>query len=48
MDEEGNEVATFESQHEGRGRFRLTPRAGEKYSLKLTQPSGIDTVFSSA
>lgn len=46
LDEEGNEVATFESQHEGRGRFRLTPRAGEKYSLKLTQPSGIDTVFS--
>ncbi|MDB4730280.1 MG2 domain-containing protein [bacterium] len=45
LDEDGNEVATFESQHEGRGRFRLTPRAGEKYSLKLTQPSGIDTVF---
>ena len=46
LDKQGNEVATFESQHEGRGRFRLTPRAGEKYSLKLTQPSGIDTVFS--
>ncbi|MCP4945822.1 MAG: A-macroglobulin complement component [Planctomycetaceae bacterium] len=45
LDQDGNEVATFESQHEGRGRFRLTPRAGEKYSLKLTQPSGIDTVF---
>jgi hypothetical protein len=45
LDQDGNEVAKFESQHEGRGRFRLTPRAGEKYSLKLTQPSGIDTVF---
>lgn len=45
IDQEGREVAIFESQHEGRGRFRLTPRAGEKYSLKLTQPSGIDTVF---
>ncbi|MDB4624670.1 MG2 domain-containing protein [Rubripirellula sp.] len=45
IDQEGKEVARFESQHEGRGRFQLTPRVGEKYSLKLTQPSGIDTVF---
>ncbi len=45
IDEAGNEVARFESQHEGRGRFRLTPQASEKYSLKITQPSGINTVF---
>ena len=45
LDQKGNEVADFKSQHEGRGRFRLTPEAGEKYSLKITQPSGIDTVF---
>ena len=45
IDDEGKEVARFESQHEGRGRFRLTPQASEKYFLKITQPSGIDTVF---
>ena len=45
VDEEGNEVARFKSQHEGRGRFRLTPKAGEKYSLKITQPSGINTLY---
>ena len=45
VDEEGEEVAKFKSQHEGRGRFRLTPKAGEKYSLKITQPSGIKTIY---
>ena len=30
IDQEGKEVARFESQHEGRGRFQLTPRVGEK------------------
>ena len=29
LDQKGNEVADFKSQHEGRGRFRLTPEAGE-------------------
>ena len=45
VDEEGNKVARFKSRHEGRGRFRLTPKAGEKYSLKITQPSGINTLY---
>lgn len=45
VDEEGNEVAKFKSQHEGRGRFSLTPTAGKKYSLKITQPSGINSTY---
>ncbi len=45
VDEEGSEVARFKSRHEGRGRFGLTPKAGKKYSLKITQPSGIHSTY---
>jgi hypothetical protein len=45
LDADGREVATFRSQHEGRGRFTLTPSVGTKYTLKITQPSGIKTRF---
>jgi len=34
-------VATFRSEHEGRGRLALTPRAGETYTLRITKPAGI-------
>lgn len=43
LDAEGHEVAEFRSEHEGRGRFMLTPVAGHKYTLKITEPSGIKT-----
>lgn len=45
LDAEGREVATFRSEHEGRGRFAMTPQAGGKYTLKITQPSGIRTQY---
>lgn len=45
VDSKGKEVASFKSKHEGRGRFELTPQAGEKYQLKITEPSGIKTVY---
>lgn len=45
VDETGAEVTTFKSEHEGRGRFQLTPRKGATYTLKVLQPSGIKTTY---
>jgi uncharacterized protein YfaS (alpha-2-macroglobulin family) len=45
VDQDGAEVARFRSEHEGRGRFELTPKAGGKYALKITEPSGISTQY---
>jgi hypothetical protein len=45
LDAAGKEVAQFKSEHEGRGRFELTPAKGEKYTLKITQPAGIRTQY---
>src|SRR5438552_4605604 len=41
----GREVATFRTEHEGRGRFSFIPARGEAYSLRVTEPAGIKTVF---
>jgi hypothetical protein len=41
----GNVVATVRSEHEGRGRFELTPKAGVKYALRIDEPSGIQKLF---
>src|SRR5262245_16929833 len=41
----GRQVATFHSEHEGRGRFSFVPAKGEAYSLRITEPAGIKTVF---
>ncbi len=41
----GKEVATFRTEHEGRGRFSFVPVRGEKYSLRVSEPAGIKTVF---
>src|SRR3989449_9170460 len=41
----GREVATFRTQHDGRGRFSFVPAKGEAYSLRITEPAGIKTVF---
>ena len=45
VDDEGYEVAKFRSEHEGRGRFIFTPAIGGKYTLKITEPSGIKTTY---
>jgi uncharacterized protein YfaS (alpha-2-macroglobulin family) len=45
VDEQGETVGEFRSEHEGRGRFAFTPNAESKYSLKITEPSGIKTIF---
>jgi uncharacterized protein YfaS (alpha-2-macroglobulin family) len=41
----GKVVAPVRSEHEGRGRFELTPRAGVKYALRIDEPSGITKTF---
>ncbi|MFN0054841.1 MAG: MG2 domain-containing protein, partial [Planctomycetales bacterium] len=45
IDDERREVARFQSEHEGRGRFEFTPQAGRSYLLTITEPSGIPTEF---
>jgi hypothetical protein len=44
IDEAGNRVTSFRSEHEGRGRFGLTPKAGREYRMKITEPAGITTL----
>ena len=45
VDDRDKPVAEFRSEHEGRGRFWLTPKADTVYRLKITEPNGIDTEF---
>jgi len=45
VDAGGREVANFRTEHEGRGRFSFTPVKGEAYSLRVTEPAGIKTIF---
>jgi hypothetical protein len=44
-DAAGQEIATFRTEHEGRGRFTFVPRKGESYFLHLTEPAGIKAKF---
>ncbi|HYO56404.1 MG2 domain-containing protein [Archangium sp.] len=41
----GQVVAAVRSEHEGRGRFELTPKAGARYALRIDEPSGIKKTF---
>jgi len=45
IDSHDNAVVDFATEHEGRGRFILTPKAGESYAIKLSQPSGITRTY---
>jgi uncharacterized protein YfaS (alpha-2-macroglobulin family) len=45
IDSRGNAVANVTTEHEGRGRFVLTPQEGQTYAIKLSQPSGITRTF---
>jgi len=45
LDAEGHEVAAFRTEHEGRGRFEFTPKKGGAYTLKINEPSGINTTY---
>jgi alpha-2-macroglobulin-like protein len=41
LDSNGNVVAQFNSNHEGRGRFSFTPQKETDYFLNITKPSGV-------
>lgn len=45
LDQRGNVVSNFRTEHEGRGRFAFTPRGDDRYTLKITEPSGVDTTY---
>lgn len=45
LDSKGNEVARFETVHEGRGVLRFEPAAGEKYVAVLDAPAGNTQTF---
>ena len=45
VDSKGNQVGSFKTEHEGRGRFVFVPEKKETYSLKISEPSGIDKLF---
>ncbi len=45
IDSKGQTVAQVKTAHEGRARFDFTPRKGESYSLKVSEPAGIAKTF---
>lgn len=45
VDADGKTVADFRTEHEGRGRFGLTPAKDGRYTLKITEPAGIKTAY---
>lgn len=45
IDTDGTEVVRVRTEHEGRGRFELTPERNTTYVLRITEPAGIAKVF---
>lgn len=45
QDEEGRQVAAFESLRFGMGTFRFTPRQGRRYTAKLSAPAGAQGAY---
>ena len=45
VDAQGRRVAAFRTEHEGRGRVAFTPQKDGKYTLRITEPTGIRTTF---
>ncbi len=45
VNEKGSYVASFSSFHMGMGSFKFTPKADEKYTVKITKPEGISETF---
>ena len=45
IDQDGNEVAVFNTQHAGMGQFPLTPQAGKQYRAKITCADGSSYVI---
>lgn len=45
VNEKGSYVTSFSSFHMGMGTFKFTPKANEKYTVKITKPEGIAQSF---
>lgn len=45
LDEDGKEVASFSSYHMGMGAIDLIPARWQSYSVKLTEPAGVEEIF---
>ncbi|MBI5511735.1 MAG: A-macroglobulin complement component [Deltaproteobacteria bacterium] len=45
VDESGAALATFKTEHEGRGKVTFTPAKGHSYKLKILAPTGIKTTY---
>lgn len=45
LTDKGSQVASFASYHNGMGAFRFTPQPGEKYSVKITKPAGVEESY---
>lgn len=45
LDADGNTVAEYRTEHEGRGRFVIKPEAGKSYTLVIDEPTGIKTTY---
>ncbi len=43
--ENGEQVAAFKTEHEGRGRFEFEPQAGKSYFISIDEPAGIKTTY---
>jgi hypothetical protein len=48
LDDQGRELARFESQHQGRGFFSITPRADRSYRLVIDSPFAVETSLPAA
>src|SRR6185369_2965368 len=48
LDDQGRELALFETQHQGRGFFSFTPRADRSYRLAIDSPFAIETSLPAA
>ena len=45
IDEQGNSVADFESEHAGMGTFKLKPQEGKTYTAKVKYPDGSESTI---
>jgi hypothetical protein len=45
IDEQGNSVADFESEHAGMGTFKLKPEEGKTYTAKVKYPDGSESTI---
>ena len=45
IDENGTELTTFSSYHQGMGAFSFTPQPNQAYKVKITKPVGVEATF---